>query len=141
LKIRIYYDEINYRLRNSKVIINLIREVIRKHLNSNGNLSFIFTNDKGIRKINSEFIGHDYFTDVIAFNYNTDGDLDGEVYISIDTVKRNANNYKVSLRNEVMRVMIHGTLHLCGKDDSTKNERKEMRKMEDKWLNRLEEKK
>lgn len=123
------------------MIINLIREVIRKHLNSNGNLSFIFTNDKGIRKINSEFIGHYYFTDVIAFNYNTDGDLDGEVYISIDTVKRNANNYKVSLRNEVMRVMIHGTLHLCGKDDSTENERKDMRKMEDKWLNGLEEKK
>jgi len=91
-------------------------------------------NDKEIIKINREFLKHDYNTDVIAFDYGNSFLMEGEVYMSLETIKVNAINYKVSFRKELLRVMIHGTLHLCGFNDSTENERRTMKKKEDEWL-------
>jgi rRNA maturation RNase YbeY len=87
-----------------------------------------------LRKINVSFLEHDYNTDVITFNYNSGKKLNGEVYISIDTVRVNSANYNVSLEQEVMRVMFHGILHLIGYDDKTGPQKREIRMMEDKWL-------
>jgi rRNA maturation RNase YbeY len=70
----------------------------------------------------------------MAFDYSDGKKIKGEIYISIDTVKYNANNYKVSLNSEILRVMIHGTLHLCGYEDGTEKLKNEMRKKENKWL-------
>jgi probable rRNA maturation factor len=138
LKIRIFYDEIDYRLTNSKNCLKLIEKVIRNKKKLPGDLSFIFTSDEKMIEINREFLDHDYFTDVIAFNNNIKKIVNGEVYISIDTVKRNAHNYKVSLRNEIVRVMIHGTLHLLGYADHNNKRKEEMRQIEDKWLNMVD---
>ena len=134
MKIRIFYDDIIFRLPGSKNILKLIEKVIVKENKLSGDLNFIFTNDRKLIKINREFLNHDYYTDVIAFGYNENKKVEGEIYISVDTVKRNAGNYKVSLKNELIRVMIHGTLHLCGYSDNTEEKRAAMKNIEDKWL-------
>ena len=134
MKIRIFYDEIAYRLKDSKNCLKLIEKVIRNEKKLPGDLSFIITTDEKLIEINREFLDHDYFTDVIAFNNNDNKIVNGEVYISLETVKRNAYNYKVSLKNEMIRVMIHGTLHLLGYTDKNNKEKEIMRKEETRWL-------
>lgn len=134
MSIKIFYDRINYRLKDKKEVLMIIQKVIRSYKRVTGDLSFIITGDSEIISLNKEFLGKNRQTDVIAFDYNAKKTINGEVYISIETIKRNANNYKVSLRCELTRVMIHGTLHLCGLNDESENERALMRMEEDKYL-------
>lgn len=137
MKIKIFYDETNYRLRESKKCLGFIEKVIRSEKRLAGDLSFIITSDNNILEINRRFLNHDYYTDVIAFGYNEGRKVNGEIYISLDTVKFNASNYKVSLRNELLRTMIHGTLHLCGYDDKKRTDKVLMKKQEDKYLTEI----
>jgi probable rRNA maturation factor len=127
----IYYDNTGFRLKDSRRAGKVIEKVIRKQGRISDDLNFIITDDETLYKINKEFLKHDYFTDVITFNYNVDGKINGEVYISIDTVKRNAANYKVSLKSEIIRVMMHGILHLLGYDDKEEVEKRKMKEMEE----------
>ena len=134
MNIKIFYDEVKFRLSGSKKILQLIEKVIGAYRKPRGNLSFIFMNDESLIRINREFLKHNYFTDVIAFNYGKADFLDGEIYLSIETIKKNAINYKVSLKEEVLRVMIHGTLHLCGFNDGNDEEKREMTSLENWWI-------
>ena len=137
MSIRIFYDETNFRLRGWRKAVKIIKEVIAKEEKISGDISFIITNDENLKKINQEFLEHDYYTDVITFNYNEGTLINGEVYISLERVKENALNYNVSLKVELLRVMIHGVLHLVGFDDSSEKEREEMRRMEDIWIHSI----
>lgn len=134
MKINIFYDRINFRIRNRRKVINLIEKVIIEENIPLDDLNFVLTDDESILGINNEFLKHNYFTDVIAFRYVENARINGEVYISMDRVRENAHNYKVSLKSEILRVMVHGTLHICGYDDLTEIERGIMREKEDYWI-------
>jgi rRNA maturation RNase YbeY len=139
LRIRIFYDGVKYRLPGWRKAVKLFEKVIKNENRVLGDLSFIITNDDSIRKINVEFLNHDYNTDVITFNYNEGVEINGEIYISSDTVKINSYNYNVSLNQEMLRVMIHGLLHLIGYNDKTEGEKKVMQGMEERWLSEKDE--
>jgi probable rRNA maturation factor len=134
LSIRILYDDVDFRLRGWRTVKKIIEKVISEEGKVSGDLNFIITDDKSLKEINVEFLKHNYFTDVISFDNGTGTVLAGEIYISLETVIENANNYNVSLNQEFIRVMIHGVLHLCGYDDKTAVEKSKMRAREDYWL-------
>jgi probable rRNA maturation factor len=137
LNIKIYYDQIKYRIQKTKEIKKFLEKVIADENKSPGDLVFILTNNENIIDINRKFLEHDYYTDVIAFDYSTENVINGEIYISIDTVKRNAVFYKTKLKEELLRVMIHGLLHLCGYRDNNKRERDLMFKKQEKLLKKF----
>jgi rRNA maturation RNase YbeY len=100
-------------------------------------LNYIFVNDEEILRINREFIGHDYYTDHIGFDTSQGKILSGDTYISIDTVRTNAQKFSTTFSNELHRVIIHSVLHLCGLNDYTTEERTAMQEAEDMCLKML----
>jgi len=99
-------------------------------------LDIIFCSDDYLLKINNDFLGHNYFTDIITFDLTPKGSLEktAELYISIDSIKHNASEYKTTMKNELHRVIFHGVLHLCGFKDKKPQDIKEMRIKEDQYL-------
>jgi rRNA maturation RNase YbeY len=134
LSIKIFYDDVDFKLPGSRRVIKTIIRIIEKEDKIPGDLNLIFTSDLSLRNINKEFLQHDYYTDVVAFDSGSSEVVSGEIYISIDTVRLNALNYNVSLRDEVLRVMFHGVLHLCGYRDKKVDQRERMRELESLWI-------
>ena len=95
-----------------------------------GNINIIFCSDNYILDVNVKYLGHDYFTDIITFDYCEKNILSGDLFISIDTVRDNAEFYKTEFQDELNRVIVHGLLHLIGYDDHTPEEQKIMREKE-----------
>jgi probable rRNA maturation factor len=134
LSIKIFYDEINFRVKDWRKIKGLIEKVISEENKISGDLNFIITDDVLLKEINIEFLKHNYLTDVISFNDSKENKISGEIYVSLNTVKANAINYNVSLSEELIRVFVHGVLHLCGYDDNESSKKEEMRRTENYWL-------
>lgn len=109
-------------------------EVAASHDRRIGNLNYLFCDDDEILRVNREFLHHDYFTDIITFDYSHKDRLGGDLFISLDTVKSNADGLGVSFDNELLRVIVHGLLHLCGINDKGPGEREIMEKNEDEAL-------
>lgn len=99
-----------------------------------GLVDVVITGDDKVYEINREFLGHDYLTDIITFDYKKGNTVEGEIYISADRVRENASKFGVTAGAEMRRVIFHGFLHLCGYDDRTAGEKKMMREMEEMYL-------
>jgi rRNA maturation RNase YbeY len=134
LKVKFHYDIENYRLRDSKLLKRIISRIVSDAGLKGGVVDVIFTGDGKVYEINSEFLGHDFYTDIITFNYNKGKIVNGEIYISAERVKENAEKFKVTHNSEIRRVIFHGFLHLCGYDDRTAEEKKGMSEMEEMYL-------
>ena len=102
-----------------------------------GCLTYVFCDDEYILQTNREFLGHDYYTDIITFDYTNSRHIAGDMVISLDTVKSNAEGLHVPYESELMRVIIHGVLHLCGINDKGPGEREIMEQHENKALSML----
>lgn len=111
-----------------------IKKIIQLHHRKTGDVSVILTNKKDLLVLNKKFLQHNYHTDIITFNYNEGSFVSGDLFISIDKVNENATEFNVPVKNELMRVIIHGILHLIGFNDTTKKEKKVIRKKEDEAL-------
>ncbi|HCQ29002.1 MAG TPA: rRNA maturation RNase YbeY [Flavobacteriales bacterium] len=118
-------------------ISHWIKNTITSEGKTLGNLNYIFCSDNYILEINKQYLNHNYFTDIITFNYCKDNVVSGDIFISVDTVKSNAKEYKQDYNNELNRVIIHGVLHLLGYNDKSETELFEMRQKEDFYLNLL----
>ncbi|MDE6238331.1 MAG: rRNA maturation RNase YbeY [Muribaculaceae bacterium] len=114
-----------------------IGEVAQSHGFSVGNLTYCFCDDPYILEANNKFLGHDYYTDIITFDYTRRGRIGGDMIISLDTVRTNAEGLGVTYRQELLRVIIHGVLHLCGINDKGPGEREIMEANENKALSLL----
>ncbi|SHF89848.1 rRNA maturation RNase YbeY [Prevotella scopos JCM 17725] len=99
----------------------------------------MFVDDEKILEVNNEYLGHDYYTDIITFDYDEDDVLNGDLVISLDIVRSNAELFKKSYEDELNRVIIHGILHLCGINDKGPGEREIMEENENKALTLLKE--
>lgn len=113
---------------------NWLRLVAESEIRRLGDINIIFCSDNYILDINQQYLGHDYFTDIITFDYCEVDRLSGDLFISVDSVRENAMEFNQTFERELDRVMVHGILHLIGYDDHTKVQQKEMRAKEDYYL-------
>ena len=117
------------------LVKEVIRDLFKKEKTKLEQLQYIFCSDEYLLEINKEHLQHNYYTDIITFDLSEKPNaVIGEIYISVDRVRDNAQNYDVSFKQELLRVIFHGALHLCGHKDKTEKDQKLMRKAEDKYL-------
>lgn len=122
--------ETDFVLNDEELFSSWISNVIRSENKTQGELNYIFCDDEYLLKINQQYLNHDYYTDIISFDYSVGNDLQGDMYISIDRVRENAVDFNVSFEEELKRVIIHGVLHYCGYSDKSDNEAQIMRQKE-----------
>lgn len=127
----------NFELRNQP----RIEEWITRTVNAEGceleTINYVFCTDEYLYNLNVEYLDHDTLTDIITFDYSVGKRLQGEIYISIDRVRENAQDFKQGFETELHRVIIHGVLHLCGYKDKTEEETEVMRGKEDHYIKAL----
>ena len=111
-----------------------INQVAASYGRKVGEVGYMFVDDEKILEVNNEYLGHDYYTDIITFDYDEDDIINGDLVISLDTVKSNAELFGKTYEEELFRVIIHGILHLCGINDKGPGEREIMEAAENKAL-------
>jgi probable rRNA maturation factor len=133
-----FFFETAVSLKDRTGIKNLIASVFRTEGVALSSLNYIFCSDKRLLKINQDFLHHDFYTDIITFELNPKGQpVEGEIYISVDRVKENASSLGISFKQEFLRVILHGALHLCGYKDKTSSQVKEIRQKEEFYLTKF----
>lgn len=129
--------ETKYSLKNRTLIKQWIKTVVENKGKKLGDISYILCDDDYLLEVNRQYLKHDYYTDIITFDYTENDRIGGDLFISIDRVKDNATALQVPEHEELMRVMIHGVLHLLGLKDKSEEEVKQMRKAEEECLELL----
>ena len=124
---------------NKTDIRNWVKQVAELHHKRLGEISYIFCDDEKILEVNRQFLQHDYYTDIITFDYTVGDRISGDLFISLDTVRTNAELFGQEYDTELHRVIIHGILHLCGINDKGPGEREIMEANENEALEKLKE--
>ena len=114
-----------------------IKSVAKGYEKEVGEIAYIFCNDEKILEINRQYLDHDFFTDIISFDYSEGDIISGDIFISLDTVRSNSQKYNTDYKEELHRVIIHGVLHLCGLDDKMEEDANHMREAENSALKQL----
>ena len=117
-----------------RLINKWIKAVAATYGRKTGDIGYMFVDDEKILEVNNEYLGHDYYTDIITFDYDEDDVISGDLVISLDTVRTNAEKFEKDYTEELNRVIIHGILHLCGINDKGPGEREIMEANENKAL-------
>ena len=131
-------ENISFRLDERRRIKRWIDEVVRKHEKEVGEISYKFCNDEDVLEANISFLHHNTYTDIITFDYVEGNVVSGDILISVDRVRENAQIFAVPFQQELHRVIIHGVLHLLGYGDKSEKEASKMRQLEDEALKLLE---
>lgn len=130
--------DIDPRLKHKTALKRWINDCILAENKKTGDINVIFCSDGYLLEMNRTHLSHDYYTDIITFDYTIGPAISGDLYISFDRIKENAFKNNVSVQNEIYRVIIHGVMHLCGYKDKTKKDSLIMRSQEDKCLSKIQ---
>ncbi len=135
--VRYYNDSCTYRLPDKRRTAEWLRRVAEEEGYTLGDVNYIFCSAERLLEMNRQFLGHDYFTDVITFDYSDrkgERTVSGDIFIDVETVADNARIYGATKTAEMRRVVVHGVLHLCGQKDKTPRAERQMHRKEDKYL-------
>ena len=132
--IRYYQEDIDFKFKHKLLNNKWLKFVAESEVRSLGDIGIIFCSDNYILDVNMKYLQHDYFTDIITFDYCEGSKLSGDLFISIDSVRDNAAFYGTEFEDELNRVIVHGILHLIGYDDHSESEHAMMRSKEDYYL-------
>ena len=128
------FEDVDFTLPDEQSLKDWIDHTVKNEHCFTGNLSYIFCSDEYLWNMNKQYLGHDYYTDIITFDYDEGDTLNGDLVISLDTVRTNAELFKKDYDEELHRVIIHGILHLCGINDKGPGERELMEAAENRAL-------
>lgn len=132
-----FFSETDFQLPNQDAYFSWITKIIEEEKFKLGDINYVFCDDEQLHKINLEYLQHDTLTDIISFDYSDGKQLQGEIYISIERINDNAQKFKVSFENELLRVMIHGVLHFMGYKDKSPEEQQQMRQKENEAISKF----
>ena len=135
--IQFFVERVNFSFTGKRLLKKWIAQIIDIHDKECGEINVIFVSDSYILQLNKKTLGHNFFTDIITFDYTESQIVSGDLYISADTVFANALEYKQTYEMEICRVIIHGILHMIGEDDLTLAQQKKMRAAENAALKKL----
>ncbi len=136
--IQFFFEDINPLKIKRKNIRNYIKSLVLNELYKTGDITVIFCSDEYLLQVNRQYLNHDYYTDIVTFNYVEDSVISGDLFISVDRVKENAETFQSEFVVELYRVVFHGVLHLVGYNDKTEEEQRQMRQKEDYYLSEVD---
>ena len=131
-------ENIDFPKIKKRTVTKWIKSIADKYGKQIGDICYLFCTDEKILEVNKQFLNHDFYTDIITFDYSENNIISGDIFISLDTVLSNSQKYQTRYDEELHRVIIHGILHLCGLKDKSEDEIKEMRKAEEEALSMLD---
>jgi rRNA maturation RNase YbeY len=137
-QIDFFFEDIEAISFHHNTLIEKVKYLINNEIKTIGDISVVFCSDDYLLAMNKEYLDHDYYTDIITFDYVEDNVISGDLFISIDRIKENAEQYSIKVLNELYRVVFHGVLHLVGYNDKTDEEQEIMTKMENYYLNEVD---
>lgn len=137
MPIHIHSEHSYYKHKKADITTDWLKSVIQNEKKILGEINIVFIGDEELKKMNIEYLKHDYYTDVISFEYNVENMISGDIFISFDRIIDNSNKFGEDQMNEVNRVMVHGLLHLLGYKDKSANEIKVIREKENFYMGQI----